>query len=183
MLKECKTRTRCVSRLSELFLSTNIFCLSARNSEKRIAKSLSSVQPKLCSVWLTGLSGAPGWTPVNRSLSGEVWRRTTIIHRTVRWCTGLSGEPTVDCANGWQRDQRATRGLSQRIVSTPDCPVCTRQCPVSQDDRFSNGQLSPFWKEITYRTCYRTCPWCTGLSGAPPDRKQILPSKMNSNGS
>jgi hypothetical protein len=37
-----------------LFLSTKIFCLSARNSEKRIAKSLGSVQPKLCSVWHTG---------------------------------------------------------------------------------------------------------------------------------
>jgi hypothetical protein len=31
---------------------------SARNNEKRIAKSLGSVQPKLCSVWHTGLSGA-----------------------------------------------------------------------------------------------------------------------------
>jgi hypothetical protein len=26
---------------------------------------------------------------------GKVWQRTAIIHRTVRWCTGLSGEPTV----------------------------------------------------------------------------------------
>jgi hypothetical protein len=95
---------------------------------------------------------------VNRPLSGEVWRRTAIIHRTVRWCTGLSGEPTIDCANGRQRDQRATRGLSQQIVGTPDCPVCIGQCPVSQDDRCSNGQLSPIWKEIVHRTSYRTCP-------------------------
>jgi hypothetical protein len=60
MLKKCKIRTRCVSRLSELFLSTNIFCLNARNNEKRIAKSLGLVQLKPCSVWHTGLSGAPG---------------------------------------------------------------------------------------------------------------------------
>jgi hypothetical protein len=26
---------------------------------------------------------------------GKLWRRTAIIHRTVRWCTGLSGEPTA----------------------------------------------------------------------------------------
>jgi hypothetical protein len=38
-------------------LSTNIFCLSARNREKRIGKRLDSVQPKLSSVWHTGLSG------------------------------------------------------------------------------------------------------------------------------
>jgi hypothetical protein len=28
----------------------------------------------------------------------KVWRRTTIIHRTVRWCIGLSGEPTAASA-------------------------------------------------------------------------------------
>jgi hypothetical protein len=38
-------------------------------------------------------------------------RRTTKIHRTVRWCTGLSGEPTVDCATV----SRAIRG--RRVVA------------------------------------------------------------------
>jgi hypothetical protein len=32
---------------------------------------------------------------VKRPLSGIRRRRMTINHRTVRWCTGLSGEPTV----------------------------------------------------------------------------------------
>jgi hypothetical protein len=41
-------------------------------------------------------------------------RRTTIIHRTVRWCTGLSGEPTVASANDRPRNPRATRGPQQR---------------------------------------------------------------------
>jgi hypothetical protein len=108
--------------------------------------------------------GAPDSVRCTRLNSGEqatlgkVWRRTTIIYRTVWWCTGLSGEPTVDCANGRQRNQRATRGLSQQSVGAPDCPVCIEQCPVSQDDRCSNGQLSLIWKEIVHRTCYRTCP-------------------------
>jgi hypothetical protein len=161
MLKKCKTRTRCVSRLSELFLSTNIFCLSARNSEKRIAKVLArcsqnSVQSGTpdCPVVHRTVFGALGWTPVNRPLSGKVWRHTTIIHRTVWWYTA----PTVDCANGRQRNQQATRGLSQRLVGAPDCPLCTEQCPVSQEDRCSNGQLSLIWKEIAHRTCYMTCP-------------------------
>jgi hypothetical protein len=109
-------------------------------------------------------SGAPDSVRCARLNSGEqatlgkVWRRTTIIHRTVWWCTRLFGEPTVDCANGQQRDQRATRGLGQQIVDAPDRPVCTGQCLVSQDDRCSNGHLSLIWKEITHRTCYRTCP-------------------------
>jgi hypothetical protein len=44
-----------------------------------------------CPVVHRTVFGEPGWFPVNRPLSGKVWRRTTIIHRTVRWCTGLSG--------------------------------------------------------------------------------------------
>jgi hypothetical protein len=128
-------------------------------------KRLGCVQPRLSSVWHNGLSGGAldsvrcaRLNSSEQATLGKVWRRTAIIHRTVRWCTGLSGEPTVDCANGRQRDQRATRGLGQRIVGAPDCSVCTGQCPVSQDDRCSNGQLSPIWKEIAHRTSYRTCP-------------------------
>jgi hypothetical protein len=43
-------------------------------------------------------------------------RCTTIIHRTVRWCTGLSDEPTVANVNGRPRDLRATRGPQQWSV-------------------------------------------------------------------
>jgi hypothetical protein len=48
-----------------------------------------------CPVVHRTVSGVPGWSPVKRPLSGKDQRRTAIIHRTVRWCTGLSGEPTV----------------------------------------------------------------------------------------
>jgi hypothetical protein len=47
---------------------------------------------------------------------GKTQRRTAIIHRTVLWCTGLSGEPTVASANGRLRNPRATRGPQQRSV-------------------------------------------------------------------
>jgi hypothetical protein len=62
-----------------------------------------------------------------------------IIHRTVRWCTGLSGEPTVATANGRPRNLRATRELLQRSASVPDCPMCTGQCPVRQSACNSPG--------------------------------------------
>jgi hypothetical protein len=39
-----------------------------------------------------------------------------IIHPTIRWCTGLSGEPTVGSANGQLRNPRVTRGPQQRSV-------------------------------------------------------------------
>jgi hypothetical protein len=37
-----------------------------------------------------------------------------INHRTVWWCTRLSGESTAPAANGRPRDQRGTRGSRQR---------------------------------------------------------------------
>jgi hypothetical protein len=121
MLKKCKTRTRCVSRLSELFLSTNIFCLSARNSEKRIAKSLGSVQPKLYSVWHTGLSGgAPDsvrcarlnfgeQATLEKSLAAYDYNSPDcpVVHRTVRW------------ANGRLRQRSAAQSVGDA------CPVST----------------------------------------------------------
>jgi hypothetical protein len=55
---------------------------------------------------------------------------TAIIHRTVRWCTGLSGEPTVGRANDRPRNPRVTRGRANGLMGAPDCPVCTGQCPV-----------------------------------------------------
>jgi hypothetical protein len=51
-----------------------------------------------CPVVHRTVSGAPGWSPVKRPLSGKDQRCMAIIHRTVRWCTGLSGEPTVASA-------------------------------------------------------------------------------------
>jgi hypothetical protein len=54
-----------------------VFCLSARNSEKRIGKRVSYVQQTParpgtpdCPVVHRTVSGAPGWFPVKRSLSG-----------------------------------------------------------------------------------------------------------------
>jgi hypothetical protein len=65
-------------------------------------KIIGCVQPKSSSAWHTGLSGgAPDSVRCARLVSGENaalgirrWR-TAIIHRTVRWCTGLSGESSA----------------------------------------------------------------------------------------
>jgi hypothetical protein len=109
---------------------------------------------------------------VKRLLSGIRRRRMAIIHRTVRWCTGLSGEPTVNCANGRPCNPRMTRGRANGLMGAPDCPVCSEQCPVRQRLQIFNGRLCQIRKAI----------W-TGLSGAPPDRRQELPSWIALNGS
>jgi hypothetical protein len=124
-----------------------------------------------------------------RLASGELaalrsfWRRTTIIHRTVWWCTGLSDEPTATSA----MVGRAIRGRrvahANDRLGAPDCSMCTGQCPVRQLARSCNGWLHQFRKEI--RTRHATVPvrWCTRLFGVPPDRRQELSSLLASNGS
>jgi hypothetical protein len=116
---------------------------------------------------------------VNRLLSGIRRRRTTIIHRTVRWCTGLSGEPTVDCANGRPRNPRVTRGRANGLMGhrtircTPDSVRC------------ANGSKSSTvgCTRIGKQSAPDIVRWCTRLSGVPPDRRQELPSWIAFNGS
>jgi hypothetical protein len=102
------------------------------------------------------LSGESSAT--NSSLSGKEKGDVAIMHRTVRWCTGLSGEqtapaPTVDHAINARRVARSNGRLG-----APDCPVCTGQCPVRQPAPRSNGRMHPIWKEIVHRTSYSGCP-------------------------
>jgi hypothetical protein len=79
---------------------------------------------------------------------GKVWRRTAIIHRTVRWCTRLSGEPTVTSATVGRaiHGRRVARANGRQ--GAPDCLVCTGHCPVRQPARSCNGRLRQIRKEI-----------------------------------
>jgi hypothetical protein len=93
-----------------------------------------------------------------------------VVYRTVRWVR-------ADRANGWHRNQQATRGPSQQSVGH------TGLCPMRQWDRRLNGRMRQERKEIVHRTATVAVRWCTGLSGAPLDRRQELSSKLVSNGS
>jgi hypothetical protein len=61
---------------------------------------------------------------VKRPLSRFRRRRTAKNHQTVRWCTRLSGEPTVGQANGRPRNPRMTRGRANGLMGAPDCVRC-----------------------------------------------------------
>jgi hypothetical protein len=86
--------------------------------------------------------------------------------------------PTVGCAIHGRR-VACTNGR----LGTPDCPVCTGQCLVRQPTPRPNDRLRPIWKDIEHQTAIVAVWWCTGLFGAPLDRRQELPSKLISNGS
>ena len=126
-------------------------------------------QPKSSSVWHTGLSGgAPDSVRCARLASveqvtlGKNRRCTAIIHRTVRWCTRLSGEPTVASATVGRaiRGRRVAR--SNGRLGAPDCPVCTGQCPVRHLARRCNGRLRQNRKEISVGPSTVTVRWRTG---------------------
>jgi hypothetical protein len=70
----------------------------------------------------------------NWPLSGNLQRRTAIIHRTVRWCTGLSGEPTAASAT-------VGRAIRARRVAPPTIDWGAPDCPVRQWLQFCNGRL------------------------------------------
>jgi hypothetical protein len=69
-----------------------------------------------CSVEHRTVSGAQAGPAANWPLSGKEKGDATKNHRTVWWCTGLSGEPTALVTNDQLRNQRATRGPRQRSV-------------------------------------------------------------------
>jgi hypothetical protein len=112
------------------------------------------VQPKSSSDWHTGLSGgAQDSVRCARPASGEQAtlgknrRRMAIIHRTVRWCTELSGEPAVASATVGRaiRGRRVARANGRQGHRTVRCAP---NCPVHHLARRCNGRLRHNRKEI-----------------------------------
>jgi hypothetical protein len=115
----------------------------------------------------------------NSLLSGFHRRRTTIIHRTIRYAPDCpvsqrSGGPTVGCAICARHVAEPTVGREHRTVRcAPDSVRC------------ANGSQAPtvgFAREGK-KSAPDSVQWCTGLSGAPGDRRQELPSWNALNGS
>jgi hypothetical protein len=98
-------------------LCTNIYGLSAGNREKKRRKEMRKSWLSTAKVQLGLAHRTVRCARLNsgeKAALGKIWRRTTIIHRTVRWCTGLSGEPTAASATV----DRAIRG--RRMAHTND---------------------------------------------------------------
>jgi hypothetical protein len=159
-------------------------------TERRIkgkrCKRLGRVQPRLSSVWHTGLSGgAPDsvrcarLARANWPLSGSHRRRTAIIHRTVR------------CAPDCPVSQRSAgptvgRGICAGHVAVPTARWRHRTVRCAPD--MSGAPTAPSRPTVDFviegkKSGTGQCPVCTGLSDAPPDRRQDLPCWIASNGS
>jgi hypothetical protein len=110
---------------------------------------------------------------VKRLLSGICRRRTAKNYRTVRWCTGLSGEPTVGQANGRPRNPRVMHGRANGLMGAPDSVWCAT----------GSKSSTVGCAKIGKKSAPDSVRWCIGLSGAPVDRRQELPSWIALNGS
>jgi hypothetical protein len=105
--------------LGQLFYMLNILVSVPGTNLSQIQKSKGSPAEKLAEYLLRvhrTVSGASATRPGNSQLSGIDWGATAKIHRTI-WSANSAR------ANGRKRNQRATRGLSQRSVGAPDYPV------------------------------------------------------------
>jgi hypothetical protein len=88
-------------------------------------------------LYFTGLSGGAPDCPVSRPRRSrrsreKDQRRTAKIHRTVWWCTGLSGEPTVDYTTVGRaiRGRRVAAPRVSRGHRTVRCANCRESATV-----------------------------------------------------
>jgi hypothetical protein len=102
------------------------------------------VQPWLCAVWVhRTVSGAPGRRLVIWPLSGIRRRRLAKIHRTVRWCTGLSGEPTVGrTIRAWRVAEPTVRWGHWTVWCAPDSVRCANGSKSATVDCANLGRRS-----------------------------------------
>jgi hypothetical protein len=149
------------------------------------------------------VSGVPGWlwrtgcSRVSSAAYGYKSPDCPVVHRTVRWCTGLSGEPTVGRVIRARRVAEPTVGRGHRTVRcaldsvwcangsespTVGCAKIgkksTTDCPVRQATEGKNclpGMLS-------------TAPSCLGAIKGTPRRMEeytkyslIIPKHQDSN--
>ena len=132
-----------------------------------------------CPVVHRTVSGAPGCLDLKTPLSGICRRRTAKIHRTVR------------CAPDCPVSQRSAgptvgRGIRARHVAEPTVGRGHRTVRCAPD--MSGAPTAPRSATVGCAILGRRsgtgqCPVCTGLSGAPDDRRQDQPSRIALNGS
>jgi hypothetical protein len=137
-------------------------------------RKVGKVQPTSTLARHTGLSGgAPDSVRSARLTGGEpaalgkTQRCTTIIHRIVRWCTGLSGEPTVASANDRPHDLWGTCGPQQRSVGHTGLSGVHRTVSGAPTDPEDQRSDAPDMEGDRAPDSYSDCPvvhrtvWCT----------------------
>jgi hypothetical protein len=150
-------------------------------------------QPRLCAVWVhRNVRWCTGQCPVRQAgvcqLVALGKRLTAYGYKSpdCRWCTGLSGG-APDCPVSQQlTGPTVGRVIRARRVAEPTVRRGHRTVRCAPESvRCANGSEPPtvdFAKEGK-KSAPDSVRWCTGLSGAPGDRRQELSSWNALNGS
>jgi hypothetical protein len=125
-------------------------------------------QPRLCSVWVHRTVRCARLARANWPLSGNRRRRTAIIHRTVR------------CAPDYPVSQRSAARSERDMWPSQRSGGGTG---LSGVHRTVSGAPTVGYATEGKKSAPDSVQWCTGLSGAPGDRRQELPSWNALNGS
>jgi hypothetical protein len=123
--------------------------------------------PSFTHLWLV-LSFTPG----EQAALGKNQRIAAIIHRNVR--------RTPDCPVSLSRPRQ--RSAAQSTGDAWTSPTVTRPHRTVRCATSTVAAMVVFARKGRKSHMF-TLRWCTGLSGAPTDRRQLLPSKWSSNGS
>jgi hypothetical protein len=169
--------------------------------EERKRERLGSMQPNFSSVWHTGLSGgASDSVRCARLVSGETaalgsWRlsgESSAANSSLsRKALGRCGYNSPDCPES-QRSLAPTvgRAIFARHVDCSNDQLVHWTVRCAPDSvRYANQLRGATIGYAKFGRRSHTGPsivpvrWRTGLSGAPLDRRQELPSKIASNGS
>jgi hypothetical protein len=140
------------------------------------------------------VSRAPGWALANWPFSGIRRRRTAIIHRTIRWCTGLSGEPTAASATVGHQIRRRRVARSNGRQGAPDrvrcangynsamvgCAILGRRSTPDHEQWMSGGAPGcPMRHPTEGKNCLLgmppTAPSCLGAIKETPRRMEEAP--------
>jgi hypothetical protein len=149
-------------------------CLSAGNRKNRIGNEMALFSQSLLSLGHRTFRWCTGQCPVRHAGSSELAALgnspATYDYNSPDCpvCTGLFGEPTVGraiCA-GHVAEPTARRG-HRTVRCAPDMSGAPTVGFAIKGKKLGTGQ----------------CPVCTGLSGAPRDRRQEWPSQIALNGS
>jgi hypothetical protein len=98
-------------------------------------------------------------------------------HRTVRWCTGLSGESSAPTPKSFSDELVALgKRREHRNYNSPDCPV-SQSRPSQRSAAKSTGDT---WPESTVDWAHRTvrcAPDCVGAPTGPLAQRSDAPDK------
>jgi hypothetical protein len=172
-----------------------MYCIQVIETEEKGLEKSWLCTANCCSVWVhRTVSGVPDWLPANWSFSGKLRWCTAIIHRTVRWSTGLSSVPTaasatvgrqicvrrVACSNGRLGAPDSVRCANQREVATVGCARNGRKSHTVHEQWLSDGAPDcpvrhPIEGNFGLPRMPPTAPSCLGAIKGTPRRMEESP--------